>query len=261
MGMQCEFVRVPFADVNLLPLPKEMPPHMTEEKLVLVSDTACTAFHACEITEMKPEDCVMIFGCGPLGMMCCMWAKQRGVKRVICVDSEESRLAKCAMMGCEIVNTRKTEDLVMTCVNMCMGGPDVVIDCMGCAPIGIMSGVMQKIEQTMGMDVGMDMMMKMCKIIRKGGRMALMGDFYSNQFPMGCAMEKCIKMCGGRCCVQKYWSMVMRCFMENKVDPSCMITHRMPFEKICDAYKMCLEHPDQCMKIILNTRPAMAPIV
>ena len=75
----------------------------------------------------------------------------------------------------------------MTCVNMCMGcGPDIVIDCMGCAmPTGMMSEMMQKIGQTMGMETSMDMMMKMCKIIKKGGRMALMGDCYTDHFPMG----------------------------------------------------------------------------
>jgi threonine dehydrogenase-like Zn-dependent dehydrogenase len=44
-GCQAEYVRVPFADVNLLRLPENLP----DEKALVLADIACTGWHATEL--------------------------------------------------------------------------------------------------------------------------------------------------------------------------------------------------------------------
>lgn len=48
-GCQAEFVRVPFAEVNLL----KVPDNLSDDKVLFLSDIACTSFHATELGEVK----------------------------------------------------------------------------------------------------------------------------------------------------------------------------------------------------------------
>jgi threonine dehydrogenase-like Zn-dependent dehydrogenase len=57
-GCQAEFVRVPIGDVNCLKIPDTLP----DEKAILLSDIACTGWHANEFGEVKQGDVVAIWG-------------------------------------------------------------------------------------------------------------------------------------------------------------------------------------------------------
>jgi len=63
-GAQAEYVRIPIADVNCLKIPDEL----SDEKAILLSDIACTGWHANELGEVKTGDIVAIWGCGPLDL-------------------------------------------------------------------------------------------------------------------------------------------------------------------------------------------------
>jgi len=87
-GGQAEFVRIPFADVNLLKIPQGLP----DEKVLFLSDIASTGWHATELGEVKAGQTVAIWGAGPVGLMACMWSKYRGATKIILIDAVESRL-------------------------------------------------------------------------------------------------------------------------------------------------------------------------
>ncbi len=61
-GSQAEYVRVPFADVNCLKIPDDIP----DEKALFMSDVACTSLHAVEMGEVSEEDSVVIWGLGKI---------------------------------------------------------------------------------------------------------------------------------------------------------------------------------------------------
>lgn len=84
-GGQAEYVRVPLADVNLLPIPDDVP----EEKALYLSDVLATSYHCVRDTGVRPGDEVAIFGAGPIGQMAGLFAvADTGASKVIYVDTE-----------------------------------------------------------------------------------------------------------------------------------------------------------------------------
>src|SRR5581483_4245755 len=62
-GMQAEYVRVPFAQINLVKLPDEI----SDDDAILVSDIFPTGYMAAELADIHSGKSVAIFGCGPVG--------------------------------------------------------------------------------------------------------------------------------------------------------------------------------------------------
>ncbi|HLH99839.1 MAG TPA: alcohol dehydrogenase catalytic domain-containing protein, partial [Acidimicrobiales bacterium] len=89
-GGQAEYLRVPFADFNLLELP---PGDDFELDFTLLSDIFPTAYHGCELGEVGPGHTVAVFGAGPVGLLAAHSARLRGAARVFLVDYQRDRLA------------------------------------------------------------------------------------------------------------------------------------------------------------------------
>ncbi|KAH0524016.1 hypothetical protein TsFJ059_008938 [Trichoderma semiorbis] len=86
-GGQAEFVRVPYGDVNLLPLPDDVP----DEVGLYLSDVLCTSWNAVVDTGVQPGDTVAVWGGGPVGQMAGEFAVVNGAKRVILIDGGQGR--------------------------------------------------------------------------------------------------------------------------------------------------------------------------
>lgn len=82
-GGQAEYTRVPYGDVNLLPLPDDVP----DEEGLFLSDVLCTSWHAVVDTGVKKDDVVAIWGAGPIGQMAAEFSLLNGAKKVIMIDS------------------------------------------------------------------------------------------------------------------------------------------------------------------------------
>ena len=63
-GGQTEFVRVPYADQGL----DKIPDGVTDEQALFVGDILATGFWAARISDITPEDTVLIIGAGPTGV-------------------------------------------------------------------------------------------------------------------------------------------------------------------------------------------------
>ena len=81
-GGQSEYTRVPYGDVNLLPLPDDVP----DEKGLYLSDVLATSWHAVVDTGVKKGDVVAIWGAGPIGQMAADFSLINGASRVIMID-------------------------------------------------------------------------------------------------------------------------------------------------------------------------------
>lgn len=82
-GGQAEYTRVPYGDVNLLPLPDDV----ADEEGLYLSDVLCTSWHAVVDTGVKKGDVVAIWGAGPIGQMAAEFSLLNGAKKVIMIDS------------------------------------------------------------------------------------------------------------------------------------------------------------------------------
>ncbi|OKL60200.1 hypothetical protein UA08_04604 [Talaromyces atroroseus] len=99
-GCQAEYVRVPFADTSLIPIPESSNPsvsNITSPNLDLdylfISDIFATGWGALDFAGFEAGDTVAVFGAGPVGLMAAYSAIIRGASRVYIVDHVSDRLA------------------------------------------------------------------------------------------------------------------------------------------------------------------------
>ena len=95
-GGQAEYLRVPFADFNLLKLPAGAE---FEHDFTMLSDIFPTGYHGAELAGVSPGDTVAVFGAGPVGLMAAHSSYLRGAAQVFVVDRQPDRLALAARFG------------------------------------------------------------------------------------------------------------------------------------------------------------------
>ncbi len=102
-GTQAEFVRTPYADTSLHPIPAGA----DEEALVMLSDILPTGFE-CGVLNGKVQvgGSVAIVGCGPVGLAALLTAQFYAPAQIIMVDLDDNRLAVSQRFGAtHIVNS------------------------------------------------------------------------------------------------------------------------------------------------------------
>ncbi|EPZ33800.1 GroES-like domain-containing protein [Rozella allomycis CSF55] len=247
-GGQAEYLRVPFADINCLPISEEK---LSNDILVLLSDVLPTSWHACELAEISNEMKVGIWGAGPIGLMTARWALLRGASPVIVVDKIPSRLEAARSIGCLTINY-ETQDPLKVIKETYPRGLDAVVDCVG---FRYAKSWTHAIERTLKMETdSIDSLSECIYCVKKGGNIAIIGDYlgYANHFPIGAMMEKGLTVRGGQLYCQKYWKKILDMLVSNQVDPSFLITHHYNLEEASEAYKLFDEKVNGVLKVILN---------
>ncbi|CAF1431609.1 unnamed protein product [Adineta steineri] len=248
-GCQAEWVRVPFADVNLLKIENN---RLTDEQVLFLSDIVCTAWHANVLGGVGPGTTVAIWGAGPVGLLTVMWAKYRGAKRIFSIDCIEERLAKARTQGAETIDFSK-DNVIETMQKLLPGGPDVCIDAVG---FRYTKGMVHKMQRAVFLETDSpEVLDEAIVVVRKGGSVAIIGDYFykSNQFPIGTFMEKAVTMRGGQLYCQSYWHDLLKIIENGEVDPTFIVTHTMELSRAAEAYKMFDEKSDGTIKVVLKT--------
>jgi threonine dehydrogenase-like Zn-dependent dehydrogenase len=246
-GCQTEYVRVPFADVNLFRIPEGV----EDKKALMVSDIACTGFHGNELAGVKEGDNVVVFGCGPVGIMTIMWAVYRKAKMVIAVDIDEQRLKFVEQkFKVKTINSSKV-DPIIEIKNLLPRGPEKIIDCVG---FRFPETFIHKFQRAIGLETDSpNILNTMIQICKKNGKIALIGDYlsYTNHFNIGGFMEKHLSMSGGQLWPHKYQEQILNLIKNGEFDPSIVITHTFPLSKCAEVYKMFDKHEGGIIKCVL----------
>jgi len=95
-GTQAEYVRIPYADTSLYPIPAGS----DEEALVMLSDILPTGFE-CGVLNgtVKPGSTVAIVGSGPIGLAALLTAQFYSPAEIIMVDLDDNRLEVAKRFG------------------------------------------------------------------------------------------------------------------------------------------------------------------
>jgi alcohol dehydrogenase len=128
-GTQAEYVRIPFADTSLYPVPKGA----DEDSLVMLSDILPTGFE-CGVLNgaVKPGDIVAIVGAGPVGLAALLTAQFYSPSEIIMVDMDDNRLDVAKKFGAtRSINSRdgKAKEKIMDLTGG--KGVDVAIEAVG----------------------------------------------------------------------------------------------------------------------------------
>jgi len=254
-GLQSQFVRVPLADNNCLNVSKSK---LSDDKLVFLSDVACTAWHANELGEVKAGDSVAIWGCGPVGLMSAMLAKFRGASNIVCIDVVPYRLEKAKLLGATNVINSATENVLERIKELVKDGPDVCIDAVG---FRFPKELKHKIMRAVKLETDSPEVIRECIMaVRKAGRVSVIGDYYmmANMFPIGAFMEKGLQMRGGQVFVQKYWNYLLEQMEAGAFDPTKIVTHRLPIDQAVEGYKLFDKHLDGAIKVLIHPQESSA---
>jgi threonine dehydrogenase-like Zn-dependent dehydrogenase len=73
-----------------------------------------------------------------------------------------------------------------------------------------------------------------------------------DKFPMGAFVGKGLTMKSGQTHVHRYLKPLMKKIVEGEIDPSFVITHRVPLSEAPSAYKTFRDKQDGCIKVVLK---------
>lgn len=95
-GTQAEYVRIPYADTSLYPIPDGA----DEDALVMLSDILPTGFECGVLNgKIQPGASVAIVGAGPIGLAALLTAQFFAPSELIMVDLDDNRLAVSKRFG------------------------------------------------------------------------------------------------------------------------------------------------------------------
>jgi len=247
-GGQSQYARVPFADINVLKVPEDVP----DDKGLYLSDIIPTAYHGTELAKVQKGSTVGIWGLGPVGLLAARWCQIRGASRVIGIETVPERIAVAKkVLGIEVIDFKK--DKVIDKVNeLVPGGFDCTIECAG---FEYATSILHKVERTLQLETdSCDILSEMTYCTRKFGTMAIIGVYagFTNHFPIGALMEKGIIMTGSQSPTQKYWKMCLEKIRSGEMDPLFVVTHRAPLSKGPELYSTFYKKEDGCIKVFLR---------
>lgn len=251
-GGQAEYARVPFADVG----PIVIPEGIEDERVLFLSDILPTGWMAAENCMIEPGDTVAVWGCGPVGLFAIQSAFLLGAERVIAIDHYPRRLDLAKFLGAEVINFEEVE-VREALVEMTGGiGPDACIDAVGMESHGFaIDNMLDRVKAAV--KLGTDRPHALRQIIlacRKGGRVSIPGVYggVADKFPIGALMEKGLTVKTGQTHVQKYTQPLLDMILDDKINTTFLISHRMPLEEAAQGYKIFKEEQNDVTKVVLR---------
>jgi alcohol dehydrogenase len=211
-GTQAEFVRIPYADTSLYPIPDGA----DEEALVMLSDILPTGFECGVLNgKVQPGSTVAIVGSGPIGLAALLTTQFYSPAEIIMVDLDHNRLEVARRFGATST-VDSTDGKAVETVMKITGG----------------RGVDTAIEA-----VGIPATFELCqKVVAPGGTIANIGvhgtkvdlhleNLWDRNITITTRLVDTVST-----------PMLLNTVRSHKIDPKLLITHRFELDRILDAY-------------------------
>jgi alcohol dehydrogenase len=212
-GTQAEFVRIPYADTSLYPIPAGA----DEEALVMLSDILPTGFECGVLNgKVQPGNTVAIVGSGPIGLAALLTAQFYSPAEIIMIDLDDNRLAVAKTFGATATVNSGHGDAVEAVMKLTHGrGVDTAIEA-----------------------VGVPATFELCqKIIAAGGTIANIGvhgtkvdlhleNLWDRNLTITTRLVDTVST-----------PMLLNVLQSKKLDAKLLITHRFKLDKVLDAYQ------------------------
>jgi alcohol dehydrogenase len=228
-GTQAEYVRIPYAETSLYPIPDGA----DEEALVMLSDILPTGFECGVLNgKVKPGDNIAVVGAGPIGLAVLLTSQFFTPSQIIMIDQDENRLNVSKTFGATNIINSTNGNVVEQVMNLTGGrGVDVAIEA-----------------------VGIPATFELCElIVAAGGHIANIGvhgksvvlhleTLWSHNITITTGLVDTVST-----------PMLFKNVRSHKLDPAKLITHRFKLDQIMEAYDV-FEHASQqkALKVILT---------
>ncbi|HLG65935.1 MAG TPA: alcohol dehydrogenase family protein [Ktedonosporobacter sp.] len=224
-GGQAEYVRIPYADVVLSPIPDSL----NEEQILFVGDILTTGYTCAYEAGITPGDTVAVVGCGPVGLFALMSAYHLGAKRVIAIDPDPQRRAVAQDLGGYAL--APNDEVVQHIQEITHGrGADAVLEA-----VGTDSALTTALT-----------------IARPKGTISVVGAHHSQAmpFPSGLAFgrELTIRFSVGD--PIRWRDQLLSLLEKGQLDPTRIISHRLPLSQAIEGYQLFDQH--HALKVVLT---------
>lgn len=225
-GGQAEYVRVPYADQGL----NRIPANVSDRQALLVGDVLATGFWAVRISEIGPEDTVLIIGAGPTGICTLLCALLKRPARVIVCEKDAARLRFVREHYPEVLTVEPVHALEFVRANSSHGGADVVLESAGA-------------EETfrLAWECARPNAVVTIVALYNGSQILPLPEMYGKNltFKTG-GVDGCD--CGE----------ILELISQGKLDTEPLITHTYPLKEIAAAYDLFENRRDGVMKVAIE---------
>ncbi|GLZ05621.1 glutathione-dependent formaldehyde dehydrogenase [Actinomadura sp. NBRC 104412] len=273
-GLQAEYARIPYAHTNLVPIP----PGVTDEQALMVSDIFPTAWFGARLAEVAPGDVVMVMGAGPVGQLAALSARIQGAGRVLIADGNADRLEDARLQNAETIDVN-IEDPVAAARELTGGiGPDRVIEAVGVDAETAEAGpaahtgddpatrrfaeeVRQVAPQTNPHDgqwkpgdAPSQALRWAVDAVAKAGTIGIVGVYPPSfeSFPMGKAMQRNLTIKSGNCNHRRYVPGLLSRIAAGRADPTTVVAQEEPMSDVMRAYEAFDRREPGWTKVVLE---------
>lgn len=225
-GGQAEYVRVPYADQGL----NRIPDKVTDEQALFVGDILATGFWAARISEIKPEDTVLIIGAGPTGICTLLCVMLKHPRRIIVCEKSEERIRFVQEHYPEVLVVEPENCLSFVSQQSNHGGADVVIEVAGSDD-----------SFTLAWKCARPNAIVTVVALYDRPQVLPLPDMYGKNltFKTG-GVDGCD-------CAE-----ILNLIAEGKIDTTPLITHRFPLREIEEAYRIFENRQDGVIKVAIK---------
>jgi glutathione-independent formaldehyde dehydrogenase len=235
-GGQAEYLRVPYADFNLLELP---PGDEHELDFTMLSDIFPTGYHGTELADVRPGHTVAVFGAGPVGLMAAHSAFIRGAARVFVVDKEPDRLRLAESIGADGIDISRG-DPVGQIMEANRGQVDRGVECVG-----------YQAHDPSGEEHPELVLDNLVEVVRTTGAIGVVGVYMPEDpgangelakkgripWQYGQFFTKGQRMGTGQCPVKRYNRELRDLIVAGRARPSFIVSHELPLEEAPSGYE------------------------
>ena len=224
-GGQTQYVRVPLATQGLCRIPDTV----SDEQALLVGDVLATGFWAARISEITPEDTVLIIGAGPTGICTLLCVMLKQPKRIIVCEPSEERRQFVRTHYPEVLLTTPDECEEFVRQNSDHGGADRVLEVAGARDTFQLAWRCARPNATVTV-------------------VALYDEPQVLPLPQMYGKNLTFKTGGVDGCDCEE---VLGLIEQGKIDTTPLITHRFPLERIEEAYRLFENKEDGVIKVAI----------
>ena len=227
-GAQAQYIRVPMADTTLVSLSNDL----SEEKGLLLGDIFSTGYFCAENAGVNSKGTYVIIGCGPVGLMTILAAKDLGAGNLFALDYSNERLQMAKEFGATPLNPLEA-DVRSIIRNATNGrGADAVMEVVGSS----------------------DALRLAIDLLRPGGTISSVGVHTAKLFSFspGEAYDKNLVYKIGRCPAHYYAEKLLREQVIQRYPVEKIITHHFNLTDGARAYEIFDKKMDSCIKAVLH---------
>lgn len=251
-GGQAEFLRVPFADFNCVPLPEG---REHESDFALLADIFPTGYHATELAGVRPGETVAVYGAGPVGLMAAYSATIKGASRIFVVDKVSDRLRLAQRVGAEPIDFTHGDPAAQIRDALSDAGVDRGIDAVG-----------YQATASAGQEQPAIVLNQLVDTVRPTGSIGTVGLYLPSDpgapsedaaqgmllVNVGKFFEKGLRMGTGQADAKAYAHQLRDLILSGRATPSFVVSQQLPLADAPDAYARFDRREEGYSKVLLH---------